>query len=197
LNGEDGKAATTEGTSVAKDITAKATDTWGNALLNGTGYTYTAKDSVNQTALKNAKTGDTISLIVNQNDSAQTKISFYALSSDQTQAATKLTAYASGTATATTVSFPTVSAGFSGAAGVAFTASDVQDYLTTNALTTLYTPSYKNAAGKQVYTKYVFKNSVAGSYSTTTNAQAFYTGTEVEGASPVDKVTTPSVDYVG
>ncbi|MFC6206639.1 hypothetical protein [Levilactobacillus tongjiangensis] len=194
LNGSDNKLATAKGTDVSADVKTKATDAWGKALLAGTGYTYTAADSTNVSAIAGAKTGDTLSLIVNQNANADTKIQFYGLNSDQTKGADQLKAYTSDTATATTVVFPKVSAAFTGAADSAFTGSDLQTYLTTNGLTTLNTPSYKDANGKQVYTKYTFNNAVAGTYSTTKNAQAFYKATVVDGASPVDTPTTTTTN---
>ncbi|MFC6290113.1 hypothetical protein [Levilactobacillus angrenensis] len=187
LTDKDGKASTAKGTDVSASAAKTATNSWGKSVLAGTGYTYTAADSVNKTALASAKTGDTISLIVNKNADAAMKIQFYGLNSDQTKGADKLTAY-SKTASATTVVFPTVSAAFTGAEDATYTASDLQTYLTTNNLTTLYTPSY-TANGKQVYTKYTFNNAVSGTYSKTANAQAFYTATVVDGASPVDTPT--------
>ena len=194
LTDANGKASAAKGTDVSADVAKTATDAWGKSLLSGTGYTYTAADSMNKTAVASAKTGETLTLVVNQNANADTKIQFYALSTDQTQGAAKLTAYKSGTATATTVGFPTVSAAFTGANGATFTGSDLQTYLTANGLTTLNTPSYKDANGKQVYTKYTFDNAVAGTFSTTKNAQAFYKATVVDGVSPVDTPTTTTTN---
>ncbi|WP_258115699.1 hypothetical protein [Levilactobacillus yiduensis] len=188
LTDSNGKVSTAKGTDVSASAATTATDDWGKTVLAGTGYTYTAADSVNKSVLADAKTGDTINLIVNKNANADTKIQFYGLNADQTKGADQLTAY-STTASATTVVFPTVSAAFTGAKDATYTASDLQTYLTTNNLTTLYTPSY-TSNGKQVYTKYTFNNAVSGTYSKTTNAQAFYTATVVDGASPVDTPTT-------
>ncbi|WP_367296037.1 hypothetical protein [Levilactobacillus yonginensis] len=190
LTDANGKVSAAKGTAVSADVAKTATDAWGKSLLSGTGYTYTATDSMNKTAVASAKTGETLTLVVNQNANADTKVQFYALSTDQTKGAAKLTAYKSGTATATTVGFPTVSAAFTGAADAAFTVSDLQVYLATNNLMTLNTPSYKDADGKQVYTQYKFDNAVAGTYSTSKNAQAFYHAVVVAGPSPVDTPTT-------
>jgi len=192
------KVATVKGSSVGDDAATVTKGNWGTDLLKGTGYTYTATDSTNVSALASAKTGDTINLIVTKNADAATKVDFYTLHSDQIVGATKLTAYKSGdTVTYSSVAFPSVSAKFSGAADASYTASDLQAYLTTNGLTTLYTPSF-TLNGKKVYMKYTFNNAVAGNYSEKTNAKAFYNATQMDGVSPVDTTTT-TVDngYVG
>lgn len=194
LKGADGKVSTAVGTAVGASAADQANNTWGQSVLAGTGYTYEKTDTANKAALASAKTGDTITLVATKNADAATKVQFYALNSDQTQGATPLTAYTKDTkaASATTVVFPAVNAAFTGAADATYTAADLQAYLTSNSLNTLNTPSYKNTKGVQVYTKYTFNNAVAGTYSTTKNAQAFYTATEVPGASPVDAQTNGS-----
>ncbi|MGP4117071.1 hypothetical protein ACS4N0_07830 [Levilactobacillus zymae] len=199
---ENGKTtvATATGTAVGTDATKQATDAWGASLLTGTGYAYKASDSVNVSALSAAKSGDTITLYVTKNANADTKISFYSVTSDLSQKGTPLTAYKSGTATATTVVFPNLTTMFTGADGAAYAANDVQAYLTSNNLNTLYTPSYKDDSNT-VYMKYTFNSALAGNYSTKTNAKAFYTATQETGTSPVDTPATTTTNanqnYVG
>ncbi|GEO67025.1 hypothetical protein [Levilactobacillus spicheri] len=198
----DSKLSTATGTAVGKDVKTKATNDWGKALLSGTGYTYAAGDSVNVAAVSAAKTGDTITLFVTKNTNADTKISFYGVSSDLSQQGTPLTVYTTDkTADATTVAFPKLSASFTGANDAAYTANDLQSYLAANGLTTLDTPSYTDKSGAKVYTEYTFSSALAGNYSTTKNAKAFYTSTVKTGTSPVDTpkeaTTTANTNYVG
>ena len=198
LKDAKGNTPTATGTDVSADAIKLATDAWGETALTGTGYEYKAADSMNVSALKNAKTGDTITLFVTQGTSVSTKIEFYALHGDQTKGATKLTAFDKAPATFSTVKFPAVANLFMGVKGANFKASDTQAYLTMNNLTTLYTPSYKVGNGT-VYMKYTFNNAIDGSYGTTT--RAFYNGTQEKGTSPVDANTnttpTTSTDYLG
>ena len=199
LTDASGKLSTAEGTAVGTSATSQATNAWGATELSGTGYTYSRSDSVNLSALSNAKTGDTITLTVKKNAAATTKIGFYKTSgsSDLTEAATALTAYKSGdTASASTVVFPAVSAAFSGTKGANFTSGDVTTYLTGANLNTLYTPNYtKSGDTTQYYTVYKLSSTLAGTYGTTT--KAFYTATEETGPSlaPTTTSTTGTTDY--
>ncbi|MFC6260603.1 hypothetical protein [Levilactobacillus fujinensis] len=202
----DGTSAvsTATGTAVGTDVTSKATSSWGNALLTGTGYTYTATDSTNVAALKAAKTGDTISLAVVKNEDTTSKIAFYQTSGngDLSAAATELTAYKTGvTAASNTVVFPTVSAAFTGTEGLTFTAADVTSYLKGASLSTLYTPNYtKSGSTTEYYTEYTLSSTLAGTFGNTT--KAFYTASEKTGTSPASttssttsSATTGSSDY--
>lgn len=196
LTDNNGKLSTVTGTAVDKAVTKVTTDDWGKTILAGTGYLYKASDSVNQAAVKAAKTGDTITLYVTKDGDTSTSIAFYALSGNQLEGAKPLTVYKSGTATATTVAFPKLTATFTGTNGAAYTESDLQGYLTTNNLTTLYTPNYTEN-GKTVYMKYTLNNASAGKYGTT--GQAFYNGAIQDGTSPINSAAenAGSTDYVG
>lgn len=184
--------STAKGTAVGTDATVTATDDWGKAALTGTGYTYTASDSSNKIALGNAKTGDTISLIVNQNQSTTSQFTFYKTSGngDLSEAATGIQAYTTGvTASANTVVFPSVSAGFTGISEATFTASDAATYLKTAGLSTLDTPNYKKSNDtKDYYTEYKLSSTIAGTFGSTT--KAFYTASEKTGTSPATNLTT-------
>lgn len=183
------------GTSVGTAATAAATDDVMKTVLAGTGYSYSAATNANKAALLAAKTGDTITLTLSKNENADTKIGFYAMSNDPMKGAQKLTAYTTGTADATTVAFPATTNAFTGAKDAAFSANDVQSFLSANSLTTLYTPSYKEN-GKQVYMKYTFNSAKNGFYGTA--ATAFFNATQLNGASPADKTTsTANTNYVG
>ncbi|WP_125547779.1 hypothetical protein [Levilactobacillus lindianensis] len=203
LKDAKGVVSTATGTDVSTDAKSKITPALADATLKGTGYTYTATDTMNANALAGSiKTGDTVTLYVVKNQNANTKIHFYGYKG-QVSGSDDLTVYDGKTASATTVVFPSVTNAFTGTADTAYTASDVEAYLTANSLKTLYTPSYKDANGVQTYVKYDFNNADAGSYSTSVNAHAFYKATVVTGkASPVDVVTpttpvTPNTSYVG
>ncbi|WP_261810503.1 hypothetical protein [Levilactobacillus humaensis] len=191
LKDAKGVVSTATGTDVSTDAKSKITPDLAKATLAGTGYTYTATDTMNANALAGSiKTGDTVTLYVVKNQNADTKINFYAYNG-QVDGSKKLTAFADGdTATAMTVVFPALANHFTGTADTAFTASDVEAYLTTNNLKTLYTPSY-TVNNKQTYTRYDLYNSADGFYSTTDNAKAFYKATTVTGEkSPADKADT-------
>lgn len=190
--------STVKGTAVGTDATTQATDAWGKAALTGTGYTYTAGDSSNKIALSNAKTGDTISLVVNQNQPTTSKFTFYktAGNGDLSQAAKGIQAYTTGkTATENTVAFPTVSAGFTGVSEATFTASDASTYLTNAGLATLDTPNYKKSNDtKEYYTEFKLSSTIAGTFGSST--KAFYTASEKTGTSPAKAQTTTGVnDY--
>ncbi|NLR09561.1 MULTISPECIES: hypothetical protein [Lactobacillaceae] len=186
-----GKLSTAAGTAVGTSATSQATNDWGKAVLAGTGYKYSRSDSVNLTALANAKTGDTITLSVAQNATKSTKINFYATTGngDLSQAATPLTAYTAGkTAANDTVVFP-AAADFSGVEGQTFAASDVTAYLNAANLGTLYTPNYtKGTSTTQYFTTYKLSSTLSGTYGSTT--KAFYVGTESEGTSPAGTTAT-------
>lgn len=186
-----GKVSTAAGTAVGTSATSQATNDWGKAILTGTGYKYSRSDSVNLTALANAKTGDTITLSVAQNATKSTKIDFYATSGngDLSQAATPLKAYTAGkTAANDTVVFP-AAADFAGVEGLNFTAGDVTSYLNGANLGTLYTPNYtKDKGTTQYYTTYKLSSTLGGTYGSTT--KAFYVGTESEGTSPAGTTAT-------
>lgn len=194
---DGGKVATKVGTAVGTDAANQATDAWGAAALAGTGYAYKRSDSMNNAALTAAKSGDTITLYVTQNVAQSTKINFYAVTNDLSQQGKQLKAYTKS-ASATTVAFPALTNMFAGAKDSTYTANDVQAYLTANNLTTLYTPSY-TVGNDKVYMKYTFNSAPNGIYGST-NAKAFYTGTQENGASPVDTMattTSANQDYVG
>ncbi|KIO96533.1 Flagellar hook-length control protein FliK [Levilactobacillus brevis] len=138
--------------------------------------------------LTNAKTGDTITLIVTKNEVVDTPITFYVTtnSSDLSQAATELKAYKEGTTTAAsdTVVFPSVSATFSGTKDASFTAGDLVAYLTTSKLNVLDTPNYNKAGSSdKYYTEYTLVSALPGTYGTTT--KAFYVASEKNGNSPM------------
>jgi len=190
--------STVKGTAVGTDAATQATDAWGKAALTGTGYSYVASDSSNKIALGNAKTGDTISLLVNQNQPTTSKFTFYKTSGngDLSQAAKGIQAYTTGTtATANTVAFPTVSAGFTGISEATFTASDASTYLTNAGLGTLDTPNYKKSNDtKDYYTEFKLSSTIAGTFGSST--KAFYTASEKTGTSPAKAQTTTGVnDY--
>ncbi|MCT4486749.1 hypothetical protein [Levilactobacillus parabrevis] len=191
-----GKVSTAKGTAVGASATSAANNDWGKALLVGTGYKYSRSDSVNLTALKNAKTGDTITLSVAPNAAKSTKVDFYATSgtADLSQAATPLTAYKTGTKAASdTVVFPAAS-DFSGIEGQTFAASDVMTYLNGASLGTLYTPNYTKAGGStQYFTTYKLSSALNGTYGSTT--KAFYVGTETAGVSPAAATTATTTTY--
>ncbi|KRO05463.1 hypothetical protein IV54_GL001727 [Levilactobacillus paucivorans] len=201
LKDAKGVVSTATGTDVTADAKGQITAVdWAKTALKGTGYTFTATDTMNASALSNIKTGDTVTLYVVKNQNADTKINFYGYKG-QVSGSDALTVYGGKTASATTVVFPSVANAFTGTADTAFTASDVEAYLTTNGLKTLNTPSYE-VNGKQVYTQYTFKNAEDGTYGSAKNAQVFYTSTVKEGKSPVDAATpvtpaTPNTSYVG
>jgi len=191
-----GKTPTATGTAVGSSATSQATNDWGKAVLAGTGYKYSRSDSVNLTALNNAKTGDTITLSVAQNDAKSTKINFFATTGngDLSQAATALTAYATGSKAASdTVVFPAAS-DFSGVEGMTFAASDVTTYLNGANLGTLYTPNYTKGTGTtQYFTTYKLSSTLSGTYGSTT--KAFYVGTESQGTSPATTATATTTTY--
>lgn len=188
LKDAKGVVSAAKGTDVTADAKSQITDAWAKSLLKGTGYTYPSTDQVNSSALASVKTGDTVTLFVVKNANADTAISYYNYKS-QVSGSDTLTVYDGKTASATTVVLPKISAAFTGTADTDYSASDVEAYLKANNLLTLNTPSYKDANGKQVYTQYTFKNADAGTYSTTKNAQVFYTSTVKDGKSPVDTTT--------
>ncbi|KRN02944.1 hypothetical protein FD13_GL001260 [Levilactobacillus senmaizukei DSM 21775 = NBRC 103853] len=186
--------ATKTGTSVATAAVKAADDNWGNALLKGTGYKYTAGDTMNQSALANAKTGDTIDLFVTTRDNKASTFSFYQTNGngDLSVAASPLKAYTAGaTAAPDTVVFPAASA-FTGAEGLDFTAATSKAFLTNSALTKLYTPNYKSSNSQSavdVYTVYTLSSTIAGTYGTPT--KAFYTAETKTGTSPANATTIP------
>ncbi|QCZ49296.1 hypothetical protein UCCLB95_2082 [Levilactobacillus brevis] len=193
LDANGGTTSTATGTAVGDSAKKQANDAWGKTVLTGTGYKYASADSSNVSALTNAKTGDTITLIVTKNEVVDTPITFYATtnSSDLSQAATELKAYKEGTTTAAsdTVVFPSVSATFSGTKDASFTAGDLVAYLTTSKLNVLDTPNYNKAGSSdKYYTEYTLVSALPGTYGTTT--KAFYVASEKTGNSPV---STPVV----
>lgn len=196
LKDNAGKTPTATGTAVGTSATNAATNDWGKAALVGTGYKYSRSDSMNLTALANAKTGDTISLSVAQNAAKATKIEFYqtAGNGDLSQAATALKAYVAGsTAAKDTVVFPAAS-DFSGVEGQTFTANDVTTYLNGANLGTLYTPNYTKGTDKtQYYTTYRLSSTLSGTFGSTT--KAFYVGTEKTGTSPATTATAATATY--
>ena len=188
LDANGGTTSTATGTAVGDSAKKQANDAWGKTVLTGTGYKYASADSSNVSALTNAKTGDTITLIVTKNEVVDTPITFYATtnSSDLSQAATELKAYKEGTTTpaSDTVVFPAVSATFSGTKDASFTAGDLVAYLTTSKLNVLYTPTYtKTGSSDKYYTEYTLVSALPGTYGVTT--KAFYVASEKTGNSPV------------
>ncbi len=188
LDANGGTTSTATGTAVGDSAKKQANDAWGKTVLTGTGYKYASADSSNVSALTNAKTGDTITLIVTKNEVVDTPITFYVTtnSSDLSQAATELKAYKEGTTTAAsdTVVFPSVSATFSGTKDASFTAGDLVAYLTTSKLNVLDTPNYNKAGSSdKYYTEYTLVSALPGTYGTTT--KAFYVASEKNGNSPM------------
>ena len=186
-----GKTPTAKGTAVGASATSAATNDWGKALLVGTGYKYSRSDLVNLTALKNAKTGDTITLSVAPNAVKATKVDFYAATgtADLSQvAATPLKTYTTGAKAASDTVVVSATSDFSGIEGKTFAASDVMAYLNGASLGTLYTPNYtKNGGTTQYFTTYKLSSALNGTYGSTT--KAFYVGTETAGVSPATTTT--------
>lgn len=199
LKANDTKAVSTvKGTAVGTDARAQATDAWGKTALTGTGYAYKASDSTNVANLAAAKSGDTISLIVTQNQSTTSSFTFYKTdgNGDLSQAATGLQAYTTGvTATKNTVVFPSVTAGFTGVEDATFTAADAATYLKNAGLATLDTPNYqKSGSATKYYTEYKLSSTIAGTFGQIT--KAFYTHSEKTGDSPVATTATTSTTGV-
>lgn len=189
LDANGGTTSTATGTAVGDSAKKQANDAWGKTVLTGTGYKYASADSSNVSALANAKTGDTITLIVTKNEVVNTPITFYATtnSADLSQTATVLSVYKNETSTPAskdTVVFPTVSATFSGTEDASFTAGDLVAYLTTSKLNVLDTPNYNKAGSSdKYYTEYTLVSALPGTYGATT--KAFYVASEKPGTSPV------------
>lgn len=180
------KTATAKGTAVGTNATAQLTTDVAKKALTGTGYAYTATNA-NKAALLAAKTGDTVTLSVTQNNEVTTPIKLVAAATSATANDSKdLSVYKSGdTASSTTVVVPSLSAGFKGADGAAFTADTLKAFATSNKLDTLYTPSY-DVSGTKTYTKYVLSNAEAGTYGANSSATLVYTASTLEGTSPAD-----------
>lgn len=185
------KTATAKGTAVGTDATAQLTTDVAKKALTGTGYAYTATNA-NKAALLAAKTGDTVTLSVTQNNEVTTPIKLVAAATSATANDAKdLSVYRAGTTTAsaTTVVVPSLSTGFKGADGAAFTADTLKAFATSNKLDTLYTPSY-DVNGTKTYTKYVLSSAEAGTYGASSNATLVYTATTLEGTSPADSTSS-------
>ncbi|WP_303645486.1 hypothetical protein [Levilactobacillus brevis] len=195
--------ANAKGTAVGFDAQAKATNAWATRLLKGTGYDYNAATASNTAALLSAKTGDTINLTVTKGAQAVQSIAAYY--QDGVNKPVKLSSGATkktGASLRYQVTFPTLTAAFSGANGANYTAADVQNFLTINKANTLTSVPYaKNAKGNVVpsdspdavnanghtkpyvkgkfspqlyHTTYTLTSGLAGTYTTNGTVFAFY-----------------------
>ena len=200
--------ANAKGTAVGFDAQAKAKNDWATPLLKGTGYDYNEATASNTAALLSAKTGDTINLTVTKGAQAVQSIAAYY--QDGVNKPVKLSS-ADATSDANLVyqvTFPTLTAAFSGANGANYTAADVQNFLTTNKANTLNSVDYakdtsgnivKADAGNAVkengkvvvyHTVYTLTSGVAGTYTTNGTASAFYnTAKEVKGSASTTQNT--------
>ncbi|KWU39938.1 hypothetical protein AV935_09400 [Levilactobacillus brevis] len=200
--------ANAKGTAVGFDAQAKAKNDWATPLLKGTGYDYNEATASNTAALLSAKTGDTINLTVTKGAQAVQSIAAYY--QDGVNKPVKLSS-ADATSDANLVyqvTFPTLTAAFSGANGANYTAADVQNFLTTNKANTLNSVDYaKDASGNIVkadagnavkengkvvvyHTVYTLTSGVAGTYTTNGTASAFYnTAKEVKGSASTTQNT--------
>ncbi|PTM21402.1 hypothetical protein DA798_10350 [Lactobacillus sp. PFC-70] len=193
--------ANAKGTAVGFDAQAKATNDWATPLLKGTGYDYNAATASNTAALLSAKTGDTINLTVTKGAQAVQSIAAYYQDGVKNPVKLSSAAATSDANLVYQVTFPTLTAAFSGANGANYTAADVQNFLTTNKANTLNSVDYaKDADGNIVkadaanavkengkvvvyHTVYTLTSGVAGTYTTNGTASAFYnTAKEVKGS---------------
>lgn len=186
------KTATETGTAVGTDAEATLTPSRASDALKGSGYSYT-ETNANKAALLASKTGDTIKLNVTENSTVTTPLYFKSAASTPTaNDSQNLKQYTSGTADATTVVLPTLTSGFKGVDGAAFTSATLQAFGKANNLTTLYTPTYKDAKGNNVYTKYVLSGAEDGIYGANSSATLIYTGTLMNGTSPANTSSSSS-----
>ncbi|WP_435633876.1 hypothetical protein [Levilactobacillus brevis] len=199
--------AKVKGTAVGVDALAQAkAANYDSTVLKGTGYSVgdLTTNTVNQAALYNAKTGDTVTLYVTKGQESAMTIKLYQTTSDastNTALVPSTSANASSADVATVVKVPALTTPFAGAAGATFTASDVMTYLTNNKAATLYTDNYTTSEdgktntavdanadaatlAKASYTEYTLKSSRDGVFGTG-SAEAIYTGTVKTGVSPV------------
>lgn len=193
--------ANAKGTAVGFDAQAKATNDWATPLLKGTGYDYNAATASNTAALLSAKTGDIINLTVTKGAQAVQSIAAYYQDGVNNPVKLSSAAATSDANLVYQVTFPTLTAAFSGANGANYTAADVQNFLTTNKANTLNSVDYaKDADGNIVkadadnavkengkvvvyHTVYTLTSGVAGTYTTNGTASAFYnTAKEVKGS---------------
>ncbi|RDF15302.1 hypothetical protein CNR30_01105 [Levilactobacillus brevis] len=207
-------AANAKGTQVGFDAKNKATNAWGKAALTGTGYVYSSETASNLSALLGAKTGDTITLTVTKGTQVVQGISaYYQKGTKVTPLVAKGTKDANGVALNYQVTFPTLGAAFAGSEGATYTATDVQSFLTTNKADTLNSADYakddkgnlvdpsdskavKDSDGKVVvyHTTYTLTSGVAGTYTASGKASAFYnTAKEVKGSATTTNTGAVSV----
>ncbi|MFD1550040.1 hypothetical protein [Levilactobacillus fuyuanensis] len=188
------KTATETGTAVGTAAEAGVTPDVAKKALTGTGYSYT-ETNANKAALLSAKTGDTVKLNVTENSTVTTPLFFKSAATTVTaNDSQNLTQFNAGdTASATTVVLPTLSAGFKGVDGAAFTAATLEAFGKANNLTTLYTPTYQDN-GKSTYVKYVLSGAEDGTYGVNSSATLVYKGTVMEGTSPADSSSSASSD---
>lgn len=183
-------AADAVGTGVGFDAQAKASVqnaakvTWAQQQLVDTGYTVDLGTAANTSALLGAKTGDSITLNVTKNSEVTTPVKLYIDNATATTTPTPLTdAAATGaTASATTVNLPKLTTGFKGADGAAFAADTLSTWAKANSLSTLSTPTYKDADNNDVHTVYTLSKADKGTYGNGSAANLYYTGTVVKGA---------------
>lgn len=178
------------GTAAGFSATAKATQDWADALLKGTGYSINLKSgsvtAANQAALLAAKTGDTITLNVTKNSEVTTPLYLKKAATTSTaNDAESLTAYKTGdTASDTTVVVPSLTSGFKGVDGAAFTSATLKAFATSNNLTTLYTPTIVTGADAY-YIKYTLSTAEDGTYGAKSAATLVYTASDkIKGESP-------------
>lgn len=219
--------AKVKGTAVGVDALAQAVKAdWNNSVLKGTGYTAgdltntgdtTTANTVNQAALLNAKSGDTVTVYVTKGNEVGMKIQLL----QTTNVATTNTALVPSTSASaadtlktaadTVVTVPSLTTPFAGATGAAFTAQNVIDYLTKANAATLYTDNYNKTTKAQdttstddvlaksgTYTEYKLVSSRDGNYTANGSAVGIYTGTVKTGISPVHNqktTTTPGSSF--
>ncbi|MFC6208197.1 hypothetical protein [Levilactobacillus tongjiangensis] len=213
--------AKVKGTAVGVDALdqAKKAD-WNNSVLKGTGYTVgdLTTNTINQAALLNAKSGDTVTVYVTKGKEVGMKIQLLQTTSDPTHntalvPSTNTTAATAALSTAadTVVTVPSLTTPFAGADGAAFTAQNVIDYLTKANAATLYTDNYDKTTKAQdktssddvlaksgTYTEYKLVSSRDGNYSSDSSAVGIYTATVKTGISPVHNqktTTTPGSSF--
>ncbi|KRL94269.1 hypothetical protein ACUIJQ_01175 [Levilactobacillus hammesii] len=196
-----GTTAKTTGTAVgtaAKNAFTADGSTVASKALTGTGYALTSPlSNANQAALLAAKTGATVNLTVTKNNTVTTPLFFKTANSTSTSSDSEtLSQYTTGTANATTVVLPSLSAGFKGIDGANFTGATLEAFAKANGLTTLYTPTYTTSVnGKDVntYVKYTLANGQDGVYGAKSAATLVYTANVVTGStSPADASTSSS-----